>query len=125
MQEHPQDANLNKYVPPEINMDQRTESIKINDLVYRRLEVPIDKYGNKLHNTKFRQGDNRYEVSVPRKVLQVLAYSSPNPWRYILDTLPNVSYAEAELLPALNETEEKFIVRKIIVKNLKKRSFII
>ena len=93
----------------------------IGDLVYRRLEVPVDKFGNRLHNTKFRQGNNRYEVSVPRKVLQVLAYSSPNPWRYILDTQPNVSYAEAVLLPALNETQEKFIVRKIIGKKTEKK----
>ncbi len=95
-------------------------NIKKNDLVYRRLEVPIDKFGNKLHG-KFRQGDNRYEVSVPRKVVQVLAYSSPNPWRYILDTLPNVSYAEQELLPAHNETEQKFIVRKIINKKSERK----
>ena len=93
---------------------------KINDLVYRRLEVPVDKFGNKLHNGKFRQGDNRYEM-IPRKVIQVLAYSSPNPWRYILNGFPNVSYAEAELLPALNETEEKFIVRKIIGKKTEKK----
>jgi len=116
---HPIDVDLNKYVPPEINM-QYPPKYKKNDLVYRRLEVAIDKYGNKLHNGKFRQGENRYEL-IPRKVLQVLAYSSPNPWRYILDTLPNVSYAEAELLPAQNETEEKFIVRKIIGKKTEKK----
>jgi hypothetical protein len=116
---HPKDVDLNKYVPPEINM-QYPPKYKKNDLVYRRLEVAIDKYGNKLHNGKFRQGENRYEM-IPRKVLQVLAYSSPNPWRYILDTLPNVSYAEAELLPAQNETEEKFIVRKIIGKKTEKK----
>ena len=116
---HPIDVDLNKYVPPDINMDQPPK-YKKNDLVYRRLEVAIDKYGNKLHNGKFRQGENRYEM-IPRKVVQVLAYSSPNPWRYILDTLPNVSYAEAELLPAHNETEEKFIVRKIIGKKTEKK----
>jgi hypothetical protein len=117
---HPKDANLNKYTPPEINMDHEPK-FKKDDLVYRRLEVAIDKYGNKLHNGKFRQGDNRYEVSVPRKVVQVLAYSSSNPWRYILDTLPNVSYAEAELIPAQNETEQKYIVRKIINKKVEKK----
>jgi Chromo (CHRromatin Organisation MOdifier) domain len=93
---------------------------KKDDLVYRRLEIPVDKFGNRLHNTKFRQGENRYEM-IPRKVVQVLTYSSHNPWRYILDTLPNVSYAEAELLPAQNETEEKFIVRKIIGKKTEKK----
>jgi len=116
---HPKDVDLNKYVPPDINMDQPPK-YKINDLVYRRLEVPVDKFGNKLHNGKFRQGDNRYEM-IPRKVIQVLAYSSPNPWRYILNGFTNVSYAEAELLPALNETEEKFIVRKIIGKKTEKK----
>ena len=83
--------------------------------------MPVDKFGNRLHNTKFRQGDNRYETNKPTKVVQVLAYSSPNPWRYILNGLPNVSYAEAELLPASNETEEKFIVRKIIDKKSEKK----
>jgi len=122
---HPKDVDLNKYVPPDINMDQPLKYNKINALVYRRLEVPIDKFGNRLHNMKFRQGDNRYETNKPTKVLQVLAYSSPNPWRYILNGLPNVSYVEAELLPASNETEEKFIVRKIINKKNEKRSFII
>ena len=117
---HPKDVDLNKYVPPDINMDQPPK-YKINDLVYRRLEVPVDKFGNKLHNGKFRQGDNRYETNKPTKILQVLAYSSPNPWRYILNGFPNVSYAEAELLPALNETEEKFIVRKIIGKKTEKK----
>ena len=117
---HPKDVNLNKYVPPEINMDQEPK-YKINDLVYRRLEVVVDKFGNKLHNGKFRQGDNRYETNKPTKILQVLAYSSPNPWRYILNGLPNVSYAEAELLPAHNEKEEKFIVRKIIGKKTEKK----
>jgi hypothetical protein len=116
---HPIDVDLNKYVPPDINMDQPPK-YKKNDLVYRRLEVAIDKYGNKLHNGKFRQGENRYEM-IPRKVVQVLAYSSPNPWRYILDTLPNVSYAEAELIPAQNETEQKYIVRKIISKKSEKK----
>ena len=116
---HPKDVNLNKYVPPEINMDQPPK-YKINDLVFRRLEVPLNKFSRKLHNTNFRQGDNRFEL-IPRKVLQVLAYSSPNPWRYILNELPNVSYAEAELIPAKNETEEKFIVRKIIGKKTEKK----
>jgi hypothetical protein len=43
-----------------------------------------------------------------------LVYSSPNPWRYIFFDLPNVSYAEAELLKAKDpETEEKFVIKNI------------
>jgi hypothetical protein len=47
-------------------------------------------------------------------------YSSPNPWRYILFELPNVSYAEEELKPA-KESEAKYIVRKIIDRKTEKK----
>ena len=38
----------------------------------------------------------------------------------MLSGLPNVSYAEAELIPAKNETEEKYIVHKIKDKKTEK-----
>ena len=119
IKKHPIDADLNKYIPKDINMD-NIPKYKVGDLVFRRLEVPLNKFSRKLHNGKFRQGDNRFE-NIPRKIVQVLCYSSPNPWRYILDTLPNVSYAEAELILAENETDEKFVVRQIIDKKTEKK----
>jgi len=118
IKKHPKDIDLNTYVPKDINLD-NPPKYKVGDLVYRRLEIPVDEYGTKLHNGIFRQGDNKFTM-VPTKIIRVLAYSSPNPWRYILQGFPNVSYAEAELLPS-NESEEKFVVRKIIGKMTKNK----
>jgi hypothetical protein len=118
IKKHPQDVNLNKYVAKDINIE-NPPKFKVGDLVYRRLEKPIDKYSNKLHNNRFRAGDNKFEM-VPRKIVKVLIYSSPNPYRFILFDLPNVSYAEAELLRA-KESVEKFVVRKIIDKMTKNK----
>jgi hypothetical protein len=120
IKKHPKDENTYTHVPKDINLE-NPPKYKINDLVYRKLEKPIDRYGNRYHNSTFRMGDNQFEL-VPTKIIRVLAYSSPNPWRYILNGYPNVSYAEQELKPAKEtETEEKFIIKKIrdkrIVKN--------
>lgn len=108
---HPKDISMTDYVPKPLNLDDEPK-YEVGDLVYRRLETPKDMYGNKYHNQRFRQGDVRYETLEPRKIIKILAYTSRDPWRYILANLPNVSYAESELIPA-KETEEKRIVRKI------------
>lgn len=108
---HPKDISMSKYTPKPLNLAEEPK-YDVGDLVYRRLEKAKDEYGNKYHNSKFRQGDVRYEVNEPRKIVKVLAYTSNDPWRYIIAGLPNVSYAEAELLPA-KESEEKRIVHKI------------
>lgn len=114
MKKHPKDVDLEKYTPKDINLD-HDPKYKVGDMVYRRSEAPVDKFGNKLANSKFRQGDLQFNLNEPRKIVRVVIYSSPNPWRYILAGLPNVSYAEAEIIPA-KETEEKRIVNKIIDK---------
>ena len=118
IKKHPKDVNINTYIPKEINVE-HPPKYKVGDLVYRRLEKPVDRYGNKYHNTTFRMGDNRFEL-VPTKIVKILAYTSPNPWRYILNGYPNVSYAEEELKPA-KETDEKFIIKKIIGKKTENR----
>jgi len=118
IKKHPKDVNINTYTPKEINVE-HPPKYKVGDLVYRRLEKPLDKYGNKYHNSTFRMGDNRFEL-VPTKIIKVLAYTSENPWRYILQQYPNVSYAEEELKPA-KETDEKFIIKKIIGKKTENR----
>jgi hypothetical protein len=115
IKKHPKDVDMNTFTPKDINLD-KPPKFKVGELVYRRLEKPVDKFGNKYHNSTFRAGDNRYEL-VPRKIVKVLVYSSPNPWRYILNGYKNVSYAEAELMKAKEtETEEKFVIKKIIDK---------
>lgn len=114
MKKHPKNVDLDTYTPKDINIT-HDPKYKINDLVYRRSEVPVDKFGNKLANSKFRQGDLQFNLKEPRKIVRVVLYSSSNPYRYILADIPNVSYAEAELLPA-KESVEKFVVKKIIDK---------
>ena len=59
------DENLETYTPKMINLE-HDPKYKVNDLVYRRLEKPLDETGQKYHNSKFRQGDMRFEL-VPRK----------------------------------------------------------
>ena len=62
---------------------------------------------------------------VPHKIVRVVAYSSPNPWRYILAQYPFVSYAEAEIKPAKEtEVEEKYIVRQIIDKKVQNKKVV-
>ena len=114
MKKHPKDVDMRTFEPKDINID-NLPLYKVGDLVYRRLEKATNRFGDKLHNTNFRAGDLRFQTKEPRKIVQVLAYTSKNPWRYILYDLPNVSYAEAELKPA-KETEEKFIVKEIVDK---------
>ena len=113
IKEHPKDQDPREYIPPPIS--HKPPKYKLGDLVYRRLEVPRDRFGNKYHNTKFRAGDNRFEINEPRKIVNILAYK--NSWRYIINGFPNVSYDEAELMPS-KEKEEKYIVHKIIGKKI-------
>lgn len=110
---HPKDQDPREYVPPDISPN--PPKYKIGDLVYRRLEVPLNRFGDKYHNTKFRSGDNRFETNEPRKIVDILAYK--NSWRYIINGFPNVSYDQAELMPA-KEKEEKYIINKIIGKKI-------
>jgi len=88
---------------------------KINDLVYRKLEIPYNALGHKQDTTKFRVGDYRWDIKNPRKIKSILYY--PNNIRYILNELPNVSYAETELMKA-NEKNETYTVKQIIGKKI-------
>jgi hypothetical protein len=112
---HPEDKDPRYALPPSTNF--QDPKYKIGDLVYRRLEKPVDRFGNKYHNSKFRQGDNRFETNEPRKIVDILPYGKS--WRYLLKDLYNVSYDEAELMPA-KESEEKYIILKIIGKKIVK-----
>jgi hypothetical protein len=115
LKNHPKDVDLSKYTPKELDLS-NDPKYKVGQMVYRRLEKPLNDDGSVMQNTNFRQGDKRFEL-VPRKIKQVLMYSSPNPYRYILDGFENVSYAEAELIKA-KETEvvENWIVSRLLDK---------
>lgn len=83
---------------------------KVNDLVYRKSEVPLNALGKKQPTDKFRAGDYRYDLQA-RKITKVLYY--PKNIRYLLTGLDHVSYTEDELLPA-KEKEEQYEVEKIV-----------
>jgi hypothetical protein len=91
---------------------------KVGDLVYHILEQPENALGQKQPTTNFRMGDYRWN-RVPTKIVKVLFYPEPVPVRYVLNGKPNVSYAEYELKPAVEDVE-KFVVKQIIDKKVEK-----
>jgi hypothetical protein len=113
---HPDDKDPADKIPPLPSTN--LPKFAIGDLVYRRFEKPVDKYGNQLHDKRFRAGDNRFDTTTARKIVNILPYEKS--WRYILNNLYNVSYDEAELLKA-NEKEETFVILKIIGKKIFKK----
>ena len=89
---------------------------KVGDIVFRKSDVPLNALGNKQPTNNFRVGDFRYE-KVPRKILQVLNYSGKVPYRYMLESIPDASFTEDQLMIAPEkETETKYKVREIIGK---------
>jgi hypothetical protein len=87
---------------------------KEGDVVYRMSEKPLDALGRKQPTQNFRMGDYRWDI-VPRKIVRVLRYAGKVPIRYILENLPNVAYAEYELMPA-EEKEALYIVESVKAK---------
>lgn len=92
---------------------------KIGDIVVRKLERPHDALGNKQNTTQFRVGDVRFDVKNPRKIVKILYYSKNI--RYMLNTIPNVSYTETELKKVEGKNEEEFVVKQILDKKMKSR----
>ena len=90
---------------------------KVNDLVYRKSEVPLNALGKKQSTDKFRTGDYRYDLQA-RKVTKILYY--PKNIRYLLSNLDHVSYTEDELLPAEDKKEEEYEVDRIVNKKTEK-----
>jgi hypothetical protein len=87
---------------------------KVGDVVYRMSEKPLDALGRKQPTQNFRMGDYRWDI-MPRKIVRVLRYGGKVPIRYILENLPNVAYAEYELMPA-KEKEALYIVESVKAK---------
>jgi hypothetical protein len=94
---------------PEIN---REPKFKEGDLVYRSLDYPENALGQKQPTANFRRGDYKMDRQ-PRKIEQVFVYAGDVPFRYQLNGLPHVSFAEWELKPA-KEEEEMFEVRQFL-----------
>ena len=87
---------------------------KVDDIVYRMSEKPLDALGRKQNTQNFRMGDYRWDM-IPRKIVRVLRYGGDVPIRYLLENLPNVAYAEYELKEA-KEKEAMYQVQSIKAK---------
>lgn len=90
----------------------------VGDLVYHKVERPMNALGHYQSTANFRVGDYRFDIKNPRKIIKVLPY--PNNIRYILNGMNHVSYTEAELKPAAQK-EETYTVKKIIDKKIIKK----
>lgn len=90
----------------------------IGDIVFNKLDWPEDALGNKQPTSKFRAGDYRYS-KVPKKIVKVLLMNTKPYYRYVLESLPNVSYTEQELIKAgKKEKETKYVIKKILKRRI-------
>jgi len=92
----------------------RTDNIplyKVGDIVIPKLEYAHNSMGKKETSENFRSGDVRWQRLDSLNIVKVLNY--PNNNRYILNTMPNVSFAEAELMKT-EKNDEYHEVKQII-----------
>ena len=90
--------DLNPYKDVMIPLTLNTPIYQVGDKVIRRLERPHNALGHNQSTLNFREGDIRWDIRNPRKIVKILFY--PNNIRYLLEGLVNVSYSDAELKPA-------------------------
>lgn len=115
IREKPDGDPYNDIIKPAI---EKVPKYKVGDLVYRKVERPMNALGHYQNTTNFRVGDYRFDIKNPRKIIQVLYY--PKNIRYILNGLNHVSYTERELMPA-KQKDETYTVKKIIEKKVEKK----
>ena len=89
---------------------------KVGDIVHHQLDKPKNALGHELYGN-FRMGDYRFDTT-PRKIERIFIYDGPETFRYQLDTMPNVSFTEAQLMKS-KEKEVKYIVQRIVKKRVK------
>ena len=106
------DWNLKFYDPVKAG----EPKFKIGDMVYYKLETPMNALNNRVNDTKFRQGDFRYNP-VSKKIVKVVYMPDPPYYRYVLSDMNNVSYSENELIPS-TDIEQKYYVEKFIEKKV-------
>lgn len=86
---------------------------KVGDVVHYKLDHPESVLGHKQDTSNFREGDVRWNVKEPRKIVKVIYMNDPPYYRYMLQGLKNVSFNDTELMPS-KETDNKYKVKKII-----------
>ena len=116
-----QDPYTYKYSVPDMTI----AKYKVGDLVIRRSELPLSALGHKQPTANFREGDYRWYSKEPRKIVKVLSYSGSVPTRYVLQSIPHVSYTEEQLRPS-QAKEEVYTVKEIIgSKTEKKKKYLL
>lgn len=85
---------------------------KIGDIVHRKLDTPKNALNNEQNTNNFRMGDFRYDTT-PRKIIKVIYMPDAPFYRYMLEGIPQASYADLELLKS-KETEQKFDVERFL-----------
>jgi hypothetical protein len=92
-----------EYPPLTLPIDKKGNIIKkkykIGDHVHIGLDRPESVLGKKQTGTKFRTGDNRFDPKV-RAITKVLYYNGKNTYRYLVEGIKNVSYAESDMFLA-------------------------
>jgi hypothetical protein len=92
-----------EYPPLDLPTDKKGKIIKnkykIGDHVHVALDKPESVLGKKQTGTKFRTGDARFD-SKARKIIKVLYYNRKNTYRYLVQGIKNVSYAESDMFLA-------------------------
>jgi hypothetical protein len=103
------DWNLKIFDPSKVK---ETPKFRMGDLVYRKLDYPKNALGHNQATGNFRVGDFRWETN-PRKIVKVVYMPDAPYYRYVLEGLPNVSYAEIELLSSA-EAEPRYIIERFL-----------
>lgn len=113
----------NNTILPILNNTEKPK-FKVGDIVHQKLEIPKNALNNKQPTTNFRVGDYRYSTT-PKKIIKIIDMPDKPFFRYILEGMPNVSYADVELIKAkATEKETKYEVEKFIKKHtIKKKVF--
>jgi hypothetical protein len=95
--------------------DAKNQTYKVGDLVYKKLEKPMDILNRPINDTRFRRGDKRWDDRVSR-IVKVLYFNDYPYYRYMLNDVPNASYSKYDLKKAKDRQEETFRVKQVIGK---------
>lgn len=118
----PKDWTTYDYPDPDFDKESK---FKVGDVVYYKLEVPRNMLGHKQSTKNFREGDVRWNIKEPRKIVNVIPYAGKVPYRYMLEGMTNVSYTAEQLMKAPEqEKDTKYEVKEIIgEKTMKKEKY--
>jgi hypothetical protein len=104
------DPTTHKY--PIVDTSKAPNKFKVGDMVYYQLDTPRNSLNEKVYGEKFREGDLRWNP-IAKKIKQVLYYTGNVTYRYMLNDIPNASYAEHQLMEAPDD-DEKDEIKQVI-----------